>query len=64
MPNQLSDDDRHTLRDLLERITAAAPAGSIRVVVRSDADDRFSLSPEDERGAMGLDTPLPDCRGD
>ena len=59
----LSDDDIRALRDLLDRVAAASPAGSVSVVVRSDADDRFSLSPEDENGAMGMTTSLPDSRG-
>jgi len=63
MLSDLSEDDIRALRGLLDRVERASPAGSVSVVVRADADDRFSLSPEDENGAMGMATSLPDCRG-
>lgn len=63
MLSDLSEDDVRTLRDLLDRIAAASPAGSVAVVVAAGAEDTFALSPEDENGAMGLTTSLPDCRG-
>ena len=63
MLSDLSEDDIRTLRDLLDRIETASPSGSVAVVVTAAADDEFTLSPEDENGAMGLDTTLPDCRG-
>lgn len=62
MLTDLSEDDIRTLRDLLAKIEAASPARSV-VVVAAGADDEFTLSPEDENGAMGLTTSLPDCRG-
>ena len=63
MVSDLSEVDIRTLRDLLDRIRAASPAGSVAVVVSAGADDAFTLSPEDENGPMGLDTSLPVCRG-
>lgn len=63
MLSDLSQDDIRTLHDLLDRIKTASPAGSVAVVVAAGADDAFTLSPEDENGAMGLATSLPDCRG-
>lgn len=63
MLSDLSEDDIRTLRDLLERMKAAASAGSVAVVVEAGAEDTFALSPEDENGAMGMTTSLPDCRG-
>ena len=63
MLSDLSDNDIRTLHELLTRIEAASPAGSVVIVVAAGADDEFTLSPEDENGAMGLATSLPDCRG-
>lgn len=63
MLSDLSEDDIRTLRDLLARIETALPAGSVVVVVAAGADDEFTLSPEDENGAIGVPTALPDCRG-
>ena len=62
MLTDLSEDDIRTLRDLLAKIEEASPAGSVVVVAAAGADDEFTLSPEDENGAMGLTTSLPDCR--
>ena len=59
----MSGDDIQALRDLLDKIERKGPAGSVSVMVMAGGDDRFTLSPEDENGAMRLVATLPDCLG-
>ncbi len=61
MVSDMSDGDIQALRDLLEGIERKGPAGSVSVVIMAGGDDRFTLSPEDENGAMRLVATLPDC---
>jgi len=59
--NNLSDNDIQALSDLVERIAAKPPEGSVTVVATAGGDDRFALAPEDRNGGMDLVTHLPDA---
>ena len=60
MVNELSDNDLRALQDLLDRIEAKPPVGSVAVLVMAGGDDRFVLTSEDQNGSTGITVTLPD----